>query len=61
MGPDGAGLSCPGSSVVAYSESAGVKFENPTALETLCSDSISSFRFQSLTEELRLLPDRDIR
>jgi len=47
MGEDGAGLSCPGSSVVAE----GARFENPDAIETIGPDLISSVRSQSLTEE----------
>jgi hypothetical protein len=47
MGEDGAGLSCPGSSVVAE----GARFENPTAPETIDLDLLLSFRSQSLTEE----------
>ncbi len=48
MGPDGAGLSCPGSSVVAE----GARLENPEVLETIGPNLASSFRSQSITEEL---------
>ena len=47
MGPDGPGLSCPGSSVVAE----GARLENPTAPETMGSNLVSSFGSQSLTAE----------
>ena len=47
MGPDGAGLSWPGSSVVAE----GARFETPDAIETIGRDLLSSIRIQSLTEE----------
>jgi hypothetical protein len=49
MGPDGPGLSCPGSSVVADSESAGVKFEKSTAPETIGHYCAPSSCSQSLT------------
>jgi hypothetical protein len=47
MGEAGAGLSCSGSSVVAE----GARFENSDAPETIGSNSISSVRSQSLTDE----------
>jgi hypothetical protein len=47
MGEDGAGLSCPGSSVVAE----GARFETPTAAETIGSNLVSSFGSQLLTAE----------
>ena len=47
MGPDGGGLSCPDSSVVAE----GARFENPAAPETMASNLVSSFGSQSLTAE----------
>jgi len=47
IGPDGAGLSYPGSSVVA----AGARFENRTAPETIGPNQVSSFSSQSLTAE----------
>ena len=47
MGPDGAGLSCPGSSVVAEE----VRFENASAPETIGPDLRSSVQSQSLAVE----------
>jgi len=47
MGPDGPGLSCPGSSVVAE----GAKSKASTAPETIGPDTSSLLRSQSITEE----------
>ena len=59
MGPDGASLSCSGSSGVAE----GARFENPDAIDTIGPDLTSSSRSQSLTEESEVVevpvkPDR---
>ena len=47
MGPEEAGLSSPGSNVVAE----GARFENPTAPETIDLDLLPSVRSKLLTEE----------
>jgi hypothetical protein len=50
VGAEGAGLSCPGSSVVANSKGAVARFENRTASENIGPDLSSSFSSQSLPE-----------
>ena len=50
VGADGAGFSCPGSTLVANSEGEGARFEAPTVPETISPDSTSSFQSQSLAE-----------
>jgi hypothetical protein len=51
MGLDGAGLSYPGSSVVADLEGEAVRFENAPGAETIGPDRLSSVQSQSLTGE----------
>ena len=51
VGADGAGLSCPGSNVVAAFEGETVRFENVPASETIGCDLRSSVQSQSLTGE----------
>ena len=51
VGPDGTGLPCPGSSVVAESLADDAGFENPRSPETKGHDLDESHRFQSLMEE----------
>jgi hypothetical protein len=51
MGADGAGLSCPGSRVVADEKIKAARFKNPAAIETIGLELVLSNRSQSLTEE----------
>jgi hypothetical protein len=51
VGADGAGLSCPGSSVVAKFEDEAMRFEISTALETIGRDLTLSVRNQPLPQE----------
>ena len=51
VGPEGAGLSCPGISVVADEKSKAARFESPDAPETIGPDRSSLLCSQSLTEE----------
>jgi hypothetical protein len=51
MGPDGAGLSCPGSSEVAETHADDAGFENPRAPETIGHDLEQLHRSQSLVEQ----------
>jgi hypothetical protein len=48
---DRSSLSCPGSSMVADSESRAARFENAAAPETIGPDLVSLVPSQSLTEE----------
>ena len=50
MGPDGAELSCPGSRMVADSESEDVKFETTDTPETIGPDLTASVLSQSFTK-----------
>ena len=52
MGPDGAGLSCPGSNVVADFEEEGARLENPPTPETIGRDLHSAVESQSLADGL---------
>jgi hypothetical protein len=49
--PDGASLSCPGSSVVAKSEGEAARFENVPAPENIARDWFSLIKSQSLTDK----------
>ena len=52
MGLDGAGLSCPGSSVVAEAEGEAARFENTSAPETIARDRFSSVELQAIADQL---------